>query len=143
MLLFNKHMENKIIMKRIALLLSIVMLFGCAQHDENGSVMYDEEGNEQIDGWKTAALVAGVAIATTGAVLMARNSHKWNMNGGGGYSSSQNDYTGPCQCPSDLDSLGHVCGARSAFSRSGGAVVSEAYCKRRAIENINSSTPLF
>ena len=61
-------------MKKIALFLMIILLSGCAQHDEDGNIMYDDEGNEQIDGWKTAGLVAGIAVATTGVVLMARNS---------------------------------------------------------------------
>ena len=130
-------------MKKIAALFIIILLSGCAQHDEDGNIMYDDEGNEQIDGWRTAGLVAGVAVATTGVVLMARNSHKWNMNGGSGYNSQSqsntDSYSGNCLCPSDLDSLGHKCGDRSSYSRPGGQKPSPEFCQMRAINNINIS----
>ena len=32
-------------------------------------------------------------------------------------------YAGPCACPSDTDSVGNRCGARSAYSRGGGGTV--------------------
>lgn len=130
-------------MKKIALFLMIILLSGCAQHDEDGNIMYDDEGNEQIDGWKTAGLVAGIAVATTGVVLMARNSHKWNTNGGGYYSQPQNNtsdnYSGNCLCPSDVDASGRTCGERSSYSRPGGQKPTAEFCQMRAINNIKIS----
>src|SRR5258708_621274 len=57
-------------------------------------------------------------IAVLGVVALALVAANGGAGGGNTYS---NSYAGNCACPYDLDSAGHRCGARSAYSRSGGA----------------------
>lgn len=59
------------------------------------------------------AVVALVALAAAGA------------GGGSGGNSFANSYDGNCPCPGDIDAAGNRCGARSAYSRTGGA---SPYC---------------
>lgn len=59
----------------------------------------------------TADVVLG-SLAVLGVVAAAQ---------GGGANNSTPSYNGNCACPADLDSLGNKCGARSAYSRAGGA----------------------
>lgn len=69
-----------------------------------------------------AKMVLG-AIAVGAAVYAA--CHNGGCSGNNGYSqanySGSTGYTGNCPCPYDRDAAGKLCGARSAYSRSGGA----------------------
>lgn len=125
-------MKNKISLVLILTLLST----GCASRDDDGNIIYDEHGEEEISGWRTSgAILTGLAVAT-GVVLMARNSHKWNSGYGNSRSSNRSLN---CECPDDIDIAGHRCGNRSAYSRSGGQEFSSSYCNAK----INSYTNNF
>lgn len=64
---------------------------------------------------------ATFAVVLVGAAAVAAAA----SNGGGGNSGYSNSYApsyvGNCACPYNYDSAGNLCGARSAYSRSGGA----------------------
>lgn len=72
----------------------------------------------KADGDRQAAFLIGAGVVLGAAILM--------QNGGGssgGYSYSPSSYPvydGNCRCPNDIASDGTRCGARSAYSRSGG-----------------------
>lgn len=68
---------------------------------------------------KQAGMITAVALVGVGAVACARN----GCVGGNNY--AQQYYDGNCECPADIDAAGNRCGARSAYSRSGGAT---PYC---------------
>lgn len=117
-------MKNKISLVLILTLLST----GCASRDDDGNIIYDENGEEEVSGWRTSgAIVAGLAVAT-GVVLMARNSHKWN---GGSSNAGSSHRSLSCECPDDIDIAGKRCGNRSAYSRTGGREFSPAYCSAK------------
>lgn len=125
-------MKNKISLILILTFLST----GCASRDDDGNIIYDEHGEEEISGWRTGgAILTGLAVAT-GVVLMARNSHKWN---GGSSNAGGSNRSLRCECPDDIDIAGHRCGNRSAYSRSGGQEFSSSYCSAK----INSYTNNF
>lgn len=68
---------------------------------------------------KQAGMITAVALVGVGAVACARN----GCIGGNNYAHQY--YDGNCECPADIDSAGNRCGARSAYSRTGGA---SPYC---------------
>ena len=65
---------------------------------------------------QTAGAVMAVMLVGVAAASCAHN----GCGGGGGYNSYAG-YDGNCRCPYDRDVAGNICGARSAYSRSGGA----------------------
>lgn len=76
--------------------------------------------NKNIEEQKSAQ-VAGtiIAVGLAGAAVAACANNGGCGSPYNGYSNSY--YEGNCPCPYSLDVNGNVCGARSAYSRSGGA----------------------
>lgn len=110
-------------MRRILIIfLTSVFLCSCAETDNNGNIIYDEEGNEQIDGMKTTGLVVGTLAILTTAILIGKHSNGTSSYSGG------NSYSGNCECPNDRDSNGNYCGNRSAYVRENGYNPTREYC---------------
>lgn len=102
-----------------------ILITGCAARDDDGNIMYNENGEEKVDGLKTAGLILGaLAVVATGIVVSKHS----NENYGGGGGNSNSDYPGNCECPNDKDSRGYFCGERSALMRSNGYAPSREYC---------------
>lgn len=100
-------------------MLFAALLSGCAARDENGEIIHNPDGSEQISFWRTTGLVVGIPLVILGAAAMAKNS---------GGSSDFSNYAGSCECPNDTASDGSLCGKRSAFYRTGGATPSAYSC---------------
>lgn len=99
----------------IAILISLILLTGCAARDENNQVIHNPDGSEKISFWRTTGLVVGLPLIVAGVILGARS--------GGGNSSSYTppaSYPGNCQHDNDIAADGSRCGLRSADSRPGG-----------------------
>lgn len=97
---------------------SSVTFFDYVNRQKQGIMEWYQKDLEETTKQAQTALAA---IAVGVAVGAAAN----NYNGGGGgsyYSTPSNSsgYPGPCPCPYDTASDGSLCGARSAYSRSGG-----------------------
>ena len=78
-----------------------------------GEVNDAMQSNEKIE---KAAKVGVAVIAVVTLVALAANS-----GDGGGGNNYANSYTGNCPCPYSRDAAGNICGARSAYTRTGGA----------------------
>lgn len=83
-------------------------------YDNLQSVMQIKIIEEREQSQRAAAIV-GVMLVGVAAVSCIDS----GSCGGGGHSSSY--YDGNCPCPYSLDASGNLCGARSAYSRTGGA----------------------
>lgn len=87
---------------------------------------YEKFGNyvaekkiEEAKSQQTAGLIMAVALVGVAGAACANNGGC--LGGGNSYA----PYSGPCACPGDIASDGTRCGARSAYSRAGGA---SPYC---------------
>lgn len=110
-----------------------ILITGCAARDDDGNIMYDENGEEQTDGLKTAGLIFGALAVVATGIVIAKHS---NENYGGGGNSG---YSGNCECPNDKDSRGDFCGERSALIRPNGYAPSREYCLNK---DYNFNRPL-
>lgn len=81
----------------------------------NGEITEQTSKNKNFS---NIALGAVAVVAIVGLVALA-------SAGGGGGNSFVNNYDGNCPCPGDIAADGNRCGARSAYSRSGGTT---PYC---------------
>ncbi len=70
----------------------------------------EEQKSAQVAGTIVAVALVGVAVGAC--------AHNNCLDGWG---DSGNSYAGNCPCPYSIDAAGNQCGARSAWSRSGGA----------------------
>lgn len=80
-----------------------------AENTRTAAILNELSAKDQ----KAKNIIGGVIVA---AIVIAAVAVAANHPGGGGSS-----YSGNCACPYDLDAAGNPCGARSAYSRSGGA----------------------
>ncbi len=71
-------------------------------------VAYSERRQCDAKHIAAVALVVAAPVASAQNVMSPQQYHKEK---------------GPCACPGDKDKVGHLCGKRSAFCRSGGAEV--------------------
>jgi hypothetical protein len=89
--------------------------YGSLAEFMNAKVIEEQQQSQQA-----AAIFAAMA---TGVVIASCVNN--GGCGGGGGNSYNSYYAGPCECPADLDINGNRCGARSAYTRTGGA---SPYC---------------
>lgn len=90
-----------------------------AMTDKEGFAGFRDFVNRKVIEEKKSSQIVGAIIAV-GAVGFVAASCANNGGCGNGFAGS-NSYDGNCPCPYDLDVNGNQCGARSAYSRSGGA----------------------
>lgn len=89
------------------------------QSKESDAVVKVINGLRLKDKTESDAAIAGLVLA---AVVVAAIAVASGGGAGGGNSySGYSSYSGNCPCPYSIDASGKRCGARSAYSRSGGA----------------------
>lgn len=77
--------------------------------------------NQKIIEEQQQAKRAGAALAIMAVGVAGISCANNGGCGGGGNSYGYNAYDGSCECPKDIANDGSICGARSAYSRTGGA----------------------